>query len=79
MTSENNKNKTNCGGKKKVMFAYGIFQLGSSVVSAIALAAIALNFSSLQKETELYKNCVEEVQSSGKSSSIAVHYCNGGT
>ena len=78
MTDENNNDKKKCGGKGKAMFAYGIIQLGSSVVSAIALAAIALNFSSLQKEAELYNNCVEEVQSNGKSSSIAVRYCNGG-
>ena len=78
MTNENSKNQTKCGGKGKVMFAYGIIQLGSSVVSAIALSAIALNFSSLQKEAELYNNCVEEVQSNGKSSFIAVRYCNGG-
>tara|TARA_B100000902_G_scaffold387225_1_gene431000 strand:- start:1281 stop:1520 length:240 start_codon:yes stop_codon:yes gene_type:complete len=78
MTEENNKDKKKCGGKGKAMFAYGIIQLGSSVVSAISLAAIAFNFSSLQKEAELYNNCVEEVQSSGKSSSISVRYCNGG-
>ena len=78
MTDENNKDKKKCGGKGKVMFAYGIIQLGSSVISAVALAAIALNFSSLQKEAQLYKACVEEVQSSGSSSSLAVRYCNGG-
>tara|TARA_Y100001968_G_scaffold184036_1_gene168563 strand:- start:630 stop:866 length:237 start_codon:yes stop_codon:yes gene_type:complete len=78
MTEENNKDKKKCGGKGKAMFAYGIIQLGSSVVSAIALAAIALSFYSLKKEANLYNNCVEEVQASGKSSSIAVSFCNGG-
>ena len=78
MTEEKNKAQKKCGGKGKVMFAYGMIQLGSSVVSAIALAAIALSFSSLKKEANLYNNCVEEVQASGKSSSSAVRFCNGG-
>ena len=60
------------------MFAYGIIQLGSSVISAIALASIALSFCSLKKEAKLYNDCVEEVQAIGKSSSSAVHYCAGG-
>ena len=78
MTEENNKDKKKCGGKGKAMFAYGIIQLGSSVISAIALAAIALSFCSLKKEAKFYNECVEEVQASGKSSSSAVRYCNGG-
>ena len=77
MTDENNKDKKKCGGKGNAMFAYGIIQLGSSVVSAIALAAIAFSFCSLKKEAELFNNCVEEVQTNGKSSSSAVRYCNG--
>ena len=78
MTEENNKDKKMCGGKGKVMFAYGLIQLGSSVVSAIALGAIALSLCSLKKEAKLYNDCVEEVQESGKSSSSAVRFCNGG-
>ena len=41
MTEENKTDKKKCGGKSKAMFAYGIIQLGSSFVSAVALAAIA--------------------------------------
>ena len=78
MTEENNKDKKKCGGKGKAMFAYGIIQLGSSVVSAIALVAIALSFCSLQKKATLYNDCVEEIQASGKNSSSAVRFCNGG-
>ena len=78
MTVDNNKDKKKCGGKGKAMFAYGIIQLGSSVLSAVALAAIALSFCSLKKEANLYIDCVEEVQASGKSSSSAVRFCNGG-
>ncbi len=78
MTEENKTNKKKCGGKGKAMFAYGILQLGSSVVSAVALAAIALSFCSLKQESKVFNECVEEVQATGKSSSEAVRFCNGG-
>ena len=78
MTEENKKDKKKCGGKSKAMFAYGIIQLGSSVVSAVALAAIALSFCSVKQESEVFNECVEEVQATGKSSSDAVRFCNGG-
>ena len=38
-----------CSGKKNIMFAYGFIQLGSSFVSAIALAAMAFGFCSVKK------------------------------
>ena len=78
MTEENKTDKKNCGGKSKAMFAYGIIQLSSSVVSALALAAIALSFCSLKQESKLFNECVEEIQSTGKNSSDAVRFCNGG-
>ena len=78
MSEENKTDKKKCGGKGKAMFAYGIIQLGSSVVSAVALAAIALSFCSLKQESKLFNECVEEIQSTGKSSSDAVRFCNGG-
>ena len=78
MTEENKKDKKKCGGKGKAMFAYGIIQLGSSVVSAVALAAIALSFCSVKQESKVFNECVEEIQVNGKSSSEAVRFCNGG-
>ena len=78
MTEESNKDHKKCGGKGKVMFAYGIIQLGSRVVSAVALAAIALSFCSLKKEANVMIECIEEVTASGKSASSAVRFCNGG-
>ena len=78
MTEENTKAQKKCGGKSKAMFAYGIIQLGSNFVSAIALTAIALNFCSIKQESKTFNDCVEEVQASGKSSSEAVRFCNGG-
>ena len=78
MTEENNKDKKKCTGKGKAMFAYGIIQLGSSVVSAVALAAIALSFCSLKRASTAFNACVEEVQATGTSSSNSVRFCNGG-
>ena len=78
MTEENKTDKKKCGGKGKAMFAYGIIQLGSSVVSALALTAIALSFCSLKQESKVFNECVEEIQASGKSSAGAVRFCNGG-
>ena len=78
MTEENKTDKKKCSGKGKAMFAYGIIQLGSNVVSAVALAAIALSFCSLKQESKMFNECVEETQATGKSSSDAVRFCNGG-
>ncbi len=78
MTNEINKDEQSCGKKRKAMLAYGIIQLGSRVISAAALAAIAFNFCSLKKESQLFAQCVDEVQLSGSSTSRAVRYCNGG-
>ena len=78
MTEENKTDKKKCSGKGKAMFAYGIIQLSSSVVSAVALAAIALSFCSLKQESKVFNECVEEIQATGKSSSDAVRFCNGG-
>ncbi len=78
MTDTNKNEKKKCGSKGKVMLTYGIVQLGSSLISAVALAAIALGFCSLKKEARFFNECVEEVQESGKSTSTAVRFCNGG-
>ena len=78
MTEEIKTEEKKCGGKSKAMLAYGIIQLGSNFVSAIALAAIALSFCSVKQESRMFNECVDEVQSTGKSSSNAVRFCNGG-
>ena len=78
MTEENNNEKKHCGSKKGAMLAYGVIQLGTSVVSALSLAAIALSFCSVKQEAKVFTNCVEEVRESGKSTSAAVSFCNGG-
>ena len=60
------------------MLAYGVIQLGTSIVSALSLAAIALSFCSVKQEAKVFTNCVEEVRESGESASAAVRFCNGG-
>ena len=78
MIEENKADKKKCSSKGKAMFAYGIIQLGSSVISAVALAAIALSFCSIKQESKMFNECIEEIQAKGKSSSDAVRFCNGG-
>ena len=78
MTTTNKTEKKNCGKKGKAMFAYGIIQLSSNVVSAIALAAIALSLCSLKQESKVFNECVDEIQTTGMSSPEAVRFCNGG-
>ena len=76
--SEEKKSPKSCNGKNKAMFAYGIIQLGSSFVSALALLAISLGFCSLKKESKFFNECVEEIVSTGSGKSDAVRFCNGG-
>ena len=78
MIEENKKEKKHCGSKKGAMLAFGGIQLGSGIVSALSLAAIALSFCSVKQEAKVFNDCVEEVRESGKSASAAVRFCNGG-
>ena len=76
--SEEKKDSKKSGGKKKIMFAYGLIQLGSSFISALALAAIAFGFCSVKKEADIFNNCVTEIVDNGNTNAEAVRYCNGG-
>ena len=66
MTEENNNEKKHCGSKKGAMLAYGVIQLGTSVISALSLAAIALSFYPVKQEAKVFTNCVEELGKAGK-------------
>ena len=77
MTQEK-KDLKKCSGKKNIMLAYGFIQLGSSIVSAIALTAIAFGFCSVKKESKLFNECVAEIIEDGGTNSESVRYCNGG-
>ncbi len=78
MTEEKKIDKKKCGGKGKAMFAYGLIQIGSNVISAVALAAIALSLCSVKQNSQVFNECVKEIQANGKSVSDAVRFCNGG-
>lgn len=75
---EEKKDSNKCVSKKKIMFAYGFIQLGSSFVSAVALAAIAVGFCSVKKEAKVFNSCVSEIVDNGSTNAEAVRYCNGG-
>ncbi len=62
----------------KAMLAYGVIQLGSIVLSAFALVAIALCFYSLKKESNFFNECVEEMKVTGAPTADSVRFCTGG-
>jgi len=64
--------------KNKAMLAYGVIKLGSKVVSAVALVAIALGFCSLKKESNFFNECVEEIKATGSPTADSVCFCKGG-
>ena len=76
--TEEKKDSKKCGGKKKIIVAYSFIQLGSGLVSAVALAAIAFGFCSVKKESKVFNSCVTEVIENGSTNAEAVRYCNGG-
>ena len=77
MSSSKSETK-NCSNKNRAMFTYGVIQLGSSLISAISLAAIAISLCGLKSQTKLFINCVEASSNNLSSSAEAVRYCNGG-
>ena len=76
--TELKKEKNSCSGKGKVMFTYGIVQLGSSLISAISLALIALSLCTLKSESKNFNNCINEKIEQSTTISDAVNFCNGG-
>ena len=64
--------------KNKAMLAYGVIQLGSKVLSAVALVSIALGFCSLKQESNFFNECVEEMIATGSPTADSVRFCTGG-
>ena len=64
--------------RDKAMLAYGVIQLGSTVVSAVALVTIALCFRSLKNESNFFNECVEEMKATGSPTADSVRFCTGG-
>ncbi len=62
----------------KAMLVNGVIQLGSNVVSAVALVSIALGFCSLKKESNFFNECVEEIKATGSPTADSVRFCTGG-
>ncbi len=60
------------------MIAYGVIWLGSRVISAFSLLAIALSLCSVNKESKVFNDCVAEVRERSDSRAIAACFCNGG-
>ena len=60
------------------MLAYGFIQLGSTIVSAVALLAIVLNFFLLKKESNFFNECVEEMKATDSPTADFVRFCSGG-
>ncbi len=77
MSEENTKSNKKCDKKSKLMFVYGILQLSSSVISAVALAAIALSICPIKEESKIFNKCVDEVINEGQDYSSAVNFCKG--
>lgn len=72
------KGSKKCRSKRGVMLAFGVTTLGTRVVTAVSLAAIALGFCSISKEAKVFNECIEEVRETSKNASDAVRFCNGG-
>ena len=64
--------------RNKAMLAYGVIQLGSRVVSAVALVVIAIGFCSLKKESNFFNECVQEIKATGSPTADSVRFCTGG-
>ena len=62
----------------KLMLAYGVIQLGSKILSAVALVVIAQGFCSLKKESNFFNECVEEMKATGSPTADSVRFCAGG-
>ena len=63
--------------RDKAMLAYGVIQLGSTIVSAVALIAIVLIFF-YKKESNFFNECVEEMKATDSPTADFVRFCSGG-
>ena len=53
-------------------------QLGSGILSSLALITIAIGFCPVKNESKLHKQCVDDLILNGTNLSSAVNYSNGG-
>ena len=59
------------------MLSYGVIKLGSTIVSAVGLLAIVLNFFLLKKELNFFNECVEEMKATDSPTADSVRFCSG--
>ena len=78
MSKNEKKEKKNCSNKKGLMLTFGLITLSTRVLSALSIAAIALGFISIKKESKVFNECIEEIRDNGQKTSDAVRFCNGG-
>ncbi len=72
------KKSKRCSIQKRLLwYVFGAVGLGARGLAALALVAIALKMSPLKNEARLFNDCVKE-QSTNKSISESVRFCNGG-
>ena len=70
--SDGNTSNQSYGGKKKAMLPYRLIQISATVVSAIALAAIALSLCPLKQESREFNDYVSEIICQGETNSQAI-------
>ncbi len=78
MSKGDKKAAKRCRSRKSVMLTYGVIQLGTRLISAASLVAIAFGLCSFKKEAKFFNDCIEEVRKGGETTSFAVRFCNGG-
>ncbi len=74
------KKQKKCSGKSKKLLWYSltISTLILRGISTLALFIIAMNMTTLKKQSHLTKLCIAQSQSNGLSLPEAVNYCQGG-
>jgi hypothetical protein len=61
----------------KATLAYGFIQIPTTIVSATALAAVALNLRPLKLPSKAFNNCTSKMIPQGEPNSQDVRHCYG--
>ena len=76
--SKDKKTKKCSTARKFLWYAFGASGILTRGLTALALVAIAIKIYPIKQESKLFNACVEELNTSGKSLSASVGFCNGG-
>ena len=77
--SKDKKSKKCSTNRRLIWYAFTAMGLGARGLAAVALLAIAIKIYPLKYQAKFFNACVEETRNNGKSVSVAVNFCNGGT